>query len=74
MIATEDPQFRTMREELFGPVVTAYVYDEKRWSETLELVDETAPYALTGAVFADDRAAIEEAHAGAPLRGRATST
>ena len=62
VIATEDPQFRTMREELFGPVVTAFVYDEKRWSETLELVDETAPYALTGAVFADDRAAIEEAH------------
>ena len=62
VIATEDPQFRTMREELFGPVVTAFVYDEKRWAETLELVDETAPYALTGAVFADDRAAIEEAH------------
>ncbi len=62
VIATEDPQFRTMREELFGPVVTAFVYDEKRWAETLELVDETAPYALTGAVFADDRAAIEQAH------------
>ena len=50
-----------MRDELFGPVVTTYVYDEKRWDDTLELVDETAPYALTGAVFADDRAAIEEA-------------
>ena len=62
VIATDDPQFRTMREELFGPVVTAFVYDEKRWAETLELVDETAPYALTGAVFADDRSAIEEAH------------
>jgi len=62
VIATEDPDFRTMREELFGPVVTTYVYDEKRWDETLKLVDETAPYALTGAVFADDRAAIEQAH------------
>jgi 1-pyrroline-5-carboxylate dehydrogenase len=62
VIATEDPQFRTMREELFGPVVTAFVYDEKRWDDTLELVDETAPYALTGAVFADDRSAIEQAH------------
>ena len=62
VIATEDPQFRTMREELFGPVVTAFVYDEKRWDETLDLVDETAAYALTGAVFADDRSAIEQAH------------
>ena len=63
VIATEDPGFRTMREELFGPVVTTYVYDEKRWEETLRLVDETAPYGLTGAVFADDRNAIEQAHA-----------
>ncbi|MBA2460906.1 MAG: L-glutamate gamma-semialdehyde dehydrogenase [Actinobacteria bacterium] len=62
VIATEDPGFRTMREELFGPVVTTYVYDQKRWDETLKLVDETAPYGLTGAVFADDRAAIEQAH------------
>jgi len=62
VIATDDPDFRTMREELFGPIVTAYVYDEKRWEETLKLVDETAPYGLTGAVFADDRAAIEQAH------------
>jgi 1-pyrroline-5-carboxylate dehydrogenase len=63
VIATEDPGSRTMREELFGPVVTTYVYDEKRWEETLELVDETSPYGLTGAVFADDRDAIEQAHA-----------
>jgi len=62
VIATEDPGFRTMREELFGPIVTVYVYDEKRWEETLKLVDETAPYGLTGAVFADDRTAIEQAH------------
>ncbi len=63
VIATEDPGSRTMREELFGPVVTTYVYDEKRWDETLELVDETSEYGLTGAVFADDRRAIEQAHA-----------
>ena len=55
MIETDDPGYRTMHEELFGPVVTTYVYDDKRWDDTLELVDEGAPYALTGAVFADDR-------------------
>ena len=70
MIETEDPGFRLLRDELFGPVVTAYVYDEKRWDETLELVDETAPYALTGAVFATDRAAIERGARRAALRGR----
>ena len=62
MIATDDKGFRLLRDELFGPIVTTYVYDEKRWDDTLELVDETAPYALTGAVFATERAAIEEAH------------
>ena len=62
VIETRNPGFRLLRDELFGPVVTAYVYDEQRWSETLELVDETAAYALTGAVFADDRYAIREAH------------
>jgi 1-pyrroline-5-carboxylate dehydrogenase len=62
VIETEDPDFRTMREELFGPVVTAYVYPEKKWDDTLELVDRTAPYGLTGAVFARDRAAIEDAN------------
>jgi 1-pyrroline-5-carboxylate dehydrogenase len=62
VIETEDPEFRTMREELFGPVVTAYVYPEKSWDDTLELVDRTAPYGLTGAVFARDREAIEDAH------------
>jgi 1-pyrroline-5-carboxylate dehydrogenase len=63
VIQTEDPGYRTMSEELFGPVVTTYVYDDRRWSETLDLVDSTAPYGLTGAVFADDRFAVEEAHA-----------
>jgi 1-pyrroline-5-carboxylate dehydrogenase len=62
VIKTDDPGFRLMRDELFGPVVTAYVYDERRWDETLQVVDETAPYALTGAVFSNDRYAIEQAH------------
>jgi 1-pyrroline-5-carboxylate dehydrogenase len=62
VIETEDPEFRTMRDELFGPVVTAYVYPEQQWNDTLELVDRTAPYGLTGAVFARDRSAIEDAN------------
>ena len=61
VIETRDPDFRLLRDELFGPVVTAYVYPEGKWSETLELVDRTAPYGLTGAVFADDRRALVEA-------------
>jgi 1-pyrroline-5-carboxylate dehydrogenase len=62
VIETRDPRFELMRDELFGPIVTAYVYPQKRWKETLDLVDDTAPYALTGAIFARDRDAIEEAH------------
>jgi 1-pyrroline-5-carboxylate dehydrogenase len=62
VIKTDDPDFRLLRDELFGPVVTAYVYDEARWSDTLELVDSTGTYALTGAVFSNDRYAIDEAH------------
>jgi 1-pyrroline-5-carboxylate dehydrogenase len=61
LIETRDPDFRLLREELFGPVVTAYVYDEQAWDDTLDLIDRSSPYALTGAVFADDRAAIQEA-------------
>ena len=61
VIKTDDPDFRLLRDELFGPVVTTYVYDEKRWDETLRLVDETAPYALTGAVFSNDRYATVQA-------------
>ncbi|MFN8224614.1 MAG: L-glutamate gamma-semialdehyde dehydrogenase [Gaiellales bacterium] len=64
VIRTDDPDFRLLRDELFGPVVTAYVYDEKRWDDTLELVDRTGSYALTGAVFSNDRYAIEQAHRG----------
>jgi 1-pyrroline-5-carboxylate dehydrogenase len=61
VITTGDKGFRLLRDELFGPIVTTYVYDEKRWDDTLRLVDEAAPYGLTGAVFATERAAIEEA-------------
>jgi 1-pyrroline-5-carboxylate dehydrogenase len=61
VIETDDASFRLLRDELFGPIVTTYVYDEKRWGETLDLVDETAPYGLTGAVFAKERSAIEQA-------------
>jgi 1-pyrroline-5-carboxylate dehydrogenase len=63
LIETADPDARTMCEEIFGPVVTAYVYDDAKWGETLELVNATSPYALTGAVFAQDRRAIVEAAA-----------
>jgi 1-pyrroline-5-carboxylate dehydrogenase len=61
VIETSDPSFRTMREELFGPVVTAFVYDDARYDETLDLIDGGAPYGLTGAVFARDRAAVDAA-------------
>ena len=61
LIETEDPGYRLLCEEIFGPVVTAHVYDDGRWDETLEIVDTTSPYALTGAVFASDRGAIREA-------------
>jgi 1-pyrroline-5-carboxylate dehydrogenase len=61
VIETQDPNFRLLRDELFGPVVTAYVYPESKWQDTLELIDRTAPYGLTGAVFSDDRKAVIEA-------------
>jgi 1-pyrroline-5-carboxylate dehydrogenase len=61
VIETRNPEFRTMREELFGPVVTTYVYDEGSWQDTLRLIDRSAPYGLTGSVFSEDRAAIDEA-------------
>ena len=57
----KDPGYRLLCEEIFGPVVTAYVYDDEDWAATLEVVDRTSPYALTGAVFANDRAAVREA-------------
>jgi 1-pyrroline-5-carboxylate dehydrogenase len=58
VIQTRNPDFRLLKDELFGPVVTAYVYDEKRWTDTLELVDRGTTYGLTGAVFAEDRRAV----------------
>ncbi|WP_289041703.1 L-glutamate gamma-semialdehyde dehydrogenase [uncultured Zobellia sp.] len=61
VILTTDPKYTTMETELFGPVVTIYVYDDKDWSKTLNLVDETSEYALTGAVLATDRYAIDKA-------------
>ncbi len=61
VVVTSDPGFRLLRDELFGPVVTAYVYPEGEWAETLRLVDTGAPYGLTGAVFARDRGAIRQA-------------
>jgi 1-pyrroline-5-carboxylate dehydrogenase len=59
VIVTKDPKYTTMCDELFGPVVTVYVYDEKEFEATLDLVDSTSPYALTGAIFAQDRYAID---------------
>jgi 1-pyrroline-5-carboxylate dehydrogenase len=61
LVETDDPSHRLMREEIFGPVITVYVYDDKKWEETLRTVDQTSPYALTGSVFANDRAAIKQA-------------
>ena len=62
LVQTKDPAYRLMCEEIFGPVVTAYVYDDAKWTETLKIVDSTSPYALTGAVFARDRSAVADAH------------
>ncbi len=59
VLLTQDPKSTTMQEEIFGPVVTVYVYQAERYEETLELVDQTSPYALTGAVFSQDRYAID---------------
>jgi 1-pyrroline-5-carboxylate dehydrogenase len=61
VILTTNPKYNTMCTELFGPVVTIYIYEDAKWSETLKLVDETSEYALTGAVFSQCRYAVEEA-------------
>ena len=61
VILTSNPKYTTMETELFGPVLTVYVYEDKDWSEVLKLVDTTSEYALTGAIFSRDRYAIEEA-------------
>lgn len=61
IILAKEPKYTTMCEELFGPVLTIYVYEPDKWEETLELVNDTSPYALTGAVISQDRAAIIQA-------------
>lgn len=61
VIKTADPHFRSMEEEIFGPILTVYVYDDDKYIETLRLCDETSPYALTGSIFAADLAAAAAA-------------
>lgn len=61
VIVTSNPKYTTMCTELFGPVVTIFVYEDDAWEETLDLVDETGEYALTGAVFSEDRYALDQA-------------
>ena len=61
VIQTTDPMFKSMVEEIFGPVITIYVYDDAKYEETLELCDRTSPYGLTGSIFARDRYAIDKA-------------
>lgn len=62
LIETTNPKYESVCEEIFGPILSVYVYEDKNWKETLHLVDETSPYALTGAVFSQDRYAIAEAY------------
>ena len=59
IIHAHDPHFKTIEEEIFGPVFTFYLYDDAAYEETLELCDSTSAYALTGAIFANDREAVE---------------
>jgi 1-pyrroline-5-carboxylate dehydrogenase len=61
VIQAKKPDYVTMSEEIFGPVLTVYVYPDAKWSQTLKLVDTTSTYALTGAVFATDRKAVRQA-------------
>lgn len=62
VILTENPKYESVCDEIFGPILSVYVYEDEKWSETLKLVDETSPYSLTGAIFAQDRYAIDEAY------------
>lgn len=62
LVQADDPSYRLLCEEIFGPVMTVYVYDDATWAELLQIVDRTSPYALTGAVFARERKAVLEAH------------
>lgn len=61
VIETTDPHFKTMVEEIFGPVITVFIYDDSKYEETLELCDTSSPYALTGSIFSNDRYAVEKA-------------
>src|SRR5687767_15109734 len=61
LVETHDAGYKLLCEEIFGPVVTAHVYPDAKWEETLEIVDQTSPYALTGAVFSRDRQAVRQA-------------
>jgi 1-pyrroline-5-carboxylate dehydrogenase len=63
LVQTTKPDYKLLCEEIFGPVVTTYVYPDDKWKDTLKTVDKTSPYALTGAVFANDRQAVREASA-----------
>lgn len=62
VLQTTNPKYESMVEEIFGPILTIYIYEDEKWSETLKLVDETSPYSLTGAIFAKDRLVIDEAY------------
>ncbi len=62
LAVTTNPQFKTMEEEIFGPVFTLYIYDDEKYEETLNICNETSPYALTGAIFAKDRSAVQLAN------------
>jgi 1-pyrroline-5-carboxylate dehydrogenase len=62
LVETTQRDYRLMCEEIFGPVVTAFVYDDNEWTDTLRIIDETSPYALTGSVFSTDRRAIQQAN------------
>ncbi|UFH31727.1 L-glutamate gamma-semialdehyde dehydrogenase [Chryseobacterium sp. C-71] len=61
VIETTDPQYESMVEEIFGPILSVYVYEDKDWTETLKIVDSSSPYSLTGSVFSQDRYATDEA-------------
>ena len=70
LVQTTKPDYKLLCEEIFGPVVTTYVYPDAKWKDTLKLVDRTSPYALTGAVFANDRAGGARGDQRAAQRGR----
>ena len=62
VIETTNPKYESVCEEIFGPILSVYVYEDQNWKETLKLVDETSPYSLTGSIFSQDRYAIDEAY------------